>query len=674
MTDTQDLPLTQEDDLAYGQMAAAIRALSIDAIEKAQSGHPGMPLGMADVATVLYRNHIKFDPSWPEWPGRDRFVLSAGHGSMLLYSLLHLTGYARPTMDDIKNFRQMHSPTAGHPEYGECVGIETTTGPLGQGLATAVGMAIAQKKAAQDFGGALFDHHTYVIAGDGCLMEGVSQEAITLAGHLKLAGLIVLWDDNSICIDGDVGLATSEDMIMRFEAAGWHVQRVDGHDAESVDAAIEEAKTSDQPSIIACRTTIGYGAPTKAGTASSHGSPLGESEIAGVREVIGWPHAPFEVPDDVYALWHAAAKRGAEGVPAWKAAFAALPASTQADITRRLSGDLPASFKAEMEAYISGLQAEPVKVATRKASQMALEVANKLVPETVGGSADLTGSNLTKTSGMTPIAPDDFSGRYMHYGIREFGMAAAMNGMALYGTMLPYGGTFMVFTDYARPAMRLSALMKQRVAYVMTHDSIGLGEDGPTHQPIEHLASLRAMPGITVFRPADAVETAECWALALENKGGPSVLSLSRQAIKQSRTVERCGAWSGNKSALGGYTLDDKGGVPEVVIMASGTEVEIAIDAAEQLRAAGRVVRVVSMVSTELFDQQDAAYKEDVLPKASLKVSIEAGSTYGWHRYVADGIAIGIDTFGASAPAEDLYEHFGITAKNIVEQVTARLA
>jgi len=652
-------------------MANAIRALSMDGVQKANSGHPGMPMGMADVATVLFTKFMKFDPANPTWPNRDRFVLSAGHGSMLIYSLLHLTGYERPTLEDLKNFRQLHSPTAGHPEFGECPGVETTTGPLGQGLATSVGMAIAERLSNAEYGDDIADHFTYVLAGDGCLMEGVSQEAISLAGHLKLSKMIVLWDDNSISIDGSTDLSTSEDQAARFEAAGWHVQAVDGHDMEAVEVAIRIAQESDQPSMIACKTTIGFGAPNKQGTSATHGAPLGDEEIAAAREFLGWPHAPFEVPEDIRAAWLEPSANGAKAYAAWKAKFDGLDAYVREDLERRLNKDLPKGFNKAINEYKAQLAAEPVKVATRKASQMALEVVNGVVPETIGGSADLTGSNLTKTSQTEGITADDFSGRYMYYGIREFEMAAAMNGIALYNQHIPYGGTFLVFTDYARPAIRLAALMKQRAIYVMTHDSIGLGEDGPTHQPIEHVASLRAMPNVNVFRPCDAVETAECWALSLQSKETPSVLSLTRQGLAQQRLEHT----EENLCAKGGYILHEAdGGEAKVVLIATGSEVEIAAAARETLQATGVPTRVVSMPCTELFDQQDAVYKAEVLPAGALKASIEALTTYGWERYTGlDGVNIGIDSFGASAPAGDLYKHFGITADALVEAVRAKL-
>jgi transketolase len=658
-------------DTMHNDMANAIRALSMDAIQKANSGHPGMPMGMADVATVLFRNFMRFDPKNPTWPNRDRFVLSAGHGSMLIYSLLYLTGYENPTIEDIKNFRQLHSPTAGHPEFGECPGVETTTGPLGQGLATSVGMAIAERLSNAEYGDDITDHYTYVLAGDGCLMEGVSQEAISLAGHLKLSRMIVLWDDNSISIDGSTDLSTSEDMGMRFEAAGWHVQAVDGHDPEAIEAAIAEAQRSDQPSMIACKTTIGYGSPNKQGTSATHGAPLGDDEIANTRKFLNWPHAPFEIPAAVLGEWRSVGEKGSSLVEEWQDEFAKLDEFVCTDFERRQNKDLPSTFTGAINDYKAQLVAEPVKVATRKASQMALEVINGAVPETIGGSADLTGSNLTKTSQTDGITADDFTGRYMYYGIREFEMAAAMNGMALYGNYIPYGGTFLVFTDYARPAIRLAALMKQRSIYVMTHDSIGLGEDGPTHQPVEHVMSLRTMPNLNVFRPCDAVETAECWALALEAKETPSVLSLTRQGLKQQRLDHT----EENLCAKGGYILHEaSNGTPRVVLIATGSEVEIAAEARETLEADGIAARVVSMPSTELFDAQDDSYKADVLPADALKGSIEAGTTFGWQRYTGlDGVNIGLDSFGASAPADKLYEHFGITATALVEAVKQKL-
>ncbi|WP_281300666.1 MULTISPECIES: transketolase [unclassified Iodidimonas] len=661
------------DTLSPEILANAIRALSMDAVEKANSGHPGMPMGMADVATVLFSKFLRFDPQKPEWPDRDRFVLSAGHGSMLLYSLLHLTGYDRPTLDDLKNFRQLHSPTAGHPEYGELPGIETTTGPLGQGLATAVGMALAERMEAARYPG-LCDHHTYVIAGDGCLMEGVSHEAASLAGHLRLSRLIVLYDDNGISIDGPTSLSFSDDSRARFEAYGWHVSGVDGHDAEAVEAAIAEALADDRPSLIACRTTIGFGSPNKSGKASSHGSPLGADEIALSRAQLGWEHPAFDIPADIRAEWLRIGSRSKALAEAWYQRFDALPADQRAEMERRLCGALPAGFDKAVEDYIDSLIKKPVKVATRKASEMMLEVINEAVPDLIGGSADLSGSNNTKTKGLAIINGDDFAGRYIHYGVREFGMAAAMNGIALHGGFIPYGGTFLVFTDYCRPAIRLSSLMKLRVIYVMTHDSIGLGEDGPTHQPVEHLASLRAMPNLHVFRPADVVETAECWDAALKSGETPSVLSLTRQGLPQLRLEKS----DENLSARGGYILREaKGGTPRAILIATGSEVSLAIEAQERLEAKNIPTRVVSMPCTSLFDAQPEAYRAavlgDELPDV-IRLAVEAASTYGWERYVGrDGVIIGMTGFGASAPASDLFTYFGITTEAVVEAITSRL-
>ena len=651
-------------------MANAIRALAMDAVQQANSGHPGMPMGMADVATVLFSRFLKFDPNRPDWPDRDRFVLSAGHGSMLLYALLYLTGHARPTLDDIRAFRQLGSPCAGHPEFWEAPGIETTTGPLGQGLAMAVGLAMAERLEAARSGPELADHFTYVIAGDGCLMEGVSHEAISLAGHLKLAKLIVLFDDNHISIDGPTDLAVSDDQPARFAAHGWHVQSVDGHDPDAVAAAIEQAQADPRPSMIACRTVIGYGAPNKQGTAATHGAPLGEEEIAAARVELGWEPGPFEIPAPVLDAWRTVGRRGAAASAAWRDRLDALPAAERTAFDRRQRGDLPAELAAAVIAHKQALVAEPKKVATRKASQLALEAINQAVPETIGGSADLTGSNNTKTGTLGIVTADDFAGRYVHYGVREFAMAAAMNGIALHGGFIPYGGTFLVFTDYARPAIRLSALMGQRVIYVMTHDSIGLGEDGPTHQPVEHLMALRAMPRINVFRPADAVETAECWELALAAKDTPSVIALTRQGLEQVRLEHD----DTNRCARGGYVLREASATPAVVLLATGSEVEIAVAARERLEADGVATRVVSLPSWELFDAQDADWRAQVLGGDALRVSIEAGVTLGWERYVgADGISIGMHGFGASAPAAHLYRHFGITADAVVEAVKARL-
>ncbi len=651
-------------------MANAIRALSMDAVQAANSGHPGMPMGMADVATVLFTRFLKYDPKHPDWADRDRFVLSAGHGSMLLYSLLHLTGYDSISMDDIRNFRQLGSPCAGHPEFGHAAGIETTTGPLGQGIATAVGMALAERLQAARFGDDIVDHYTYALAGDGCLMEGISQEAISLAGHLKLNRLIVLWDDNRITIDGPVDLSSSEDQAARFRAAGWNTLAVDGHDQDAVAEAIRMAKTSDRPTMIACRTIIGYGAPNVQGTSATHGAALGDKEVAAAREHMGWTSPPFEIPGEVMSAWRAAGERGASAFQAWQGRLAGIEAGKRAEFERRQRGELPQGLDAAIKEYIASLIAKPSSVATRKASEMALEVINAVVPETIGGSADLTGSNNTKTKGQGVVKPGDFAGSFIHYGIREHGMAAAMNGIALHGGLIPYSGTFMVFTDYCRPAIRLSALMALRVIYVMTHDSIGLGEDGPTHQPVEHLASLRAMPNIDVMRPADVVETAECWQIALESAHTPSILALSRQNLPQQRlTVE-----NENLCAKGAYELLPADGAARVTLFASGSEVAIAADARTQLQAEGIPTRVVSVPCFELFDRQPAAYQKLVLGEGTARVAVEAGVRQGWERFVgADGGFVGMSGFGASAPIKALYEHFGITADRVAAEAKARL-
>lgn len=639
-------------------MANAIRALSMDAVEAAKSGHPGMPMGMADVATVLFTRFLAYDPADPAWPDRDRFVLSAGHGSMLLYSLLHLTGYADMTMDELRRFRQLGSRTAGHPEFGHAGGIETTTGPLGQGLATAVGMAIAERHLNAAFGDELVDHRTYVVAGDGCLMEGISHEAISLAGHLKLGRLIVLFDDNEISIDGRTGLSVSDDQQARFRASGWDVQAVDGHDPDAVAAAIERAQATDTPSLIACRTQIAYGAPTKAGTAAAHGSPLGAGEIAGARERLGWTAAPFEVPADILAAWRDAGRRAAGRAEAWRKRHAA--AAGRAEFDRRIAGEAPAALAPAFAEYKAALIATPPKVATRQASGSTLDMLAGVMPELVGGSADLTPSNNTKAKGQTPLAPGSYGGTYIHYGVREFGMAAAMNGLALHGGIVPYGGTFLVFTDYARPAIRLSALMGARVIYVMTHDSIGLGEDGPTHQPVEHLAALRSIPNLHVFRPADAVETAECWELALAARSTPSVIALTRQgvpALRQEATT--------NRSARGAYVLAEADGARAVTLLATGSEVGLAMEARKLLAADGIAAAVVSMPAFDLFEAQDAAYRAEVLGSAP-RIAVEAAVRFGWDRWLGErGAFVGMPGFGASAPAGDLFRHFGITAEAV---------
>ncbi len=647
------------------QMANAIRALSMDAVQAANSGHPGMPMGMADVASVLYAHHLKFDPARPDWADRDRFILSAGHGSMLIYSLLHLTGYAAPTMEDIRNFRQLGSPCAGHPENFLLEGVECTTGPLGQGVAMAVGMAMAERHLNSVFGDDLVDHRTWVIAGDGCLMEGINHEAIGLAGHLHLGRLNVLWDDNRITIDGSTDLSTSEDIKARYAATGWHVVECDGHDYLDIDRAIEEAKASARPSLIACQTVIGKGAPTKQGTSATHGAPLGPAEITAAREALGWTAEPFVIPDDILADWRSTGDRGRDASAAWAARLDL--SDHAAEFQRRMAGDLPTN--SAIDNHIASLLESPQEIATRKASEIALAAINPAVPDTIGGSADLTGSNNTKAGDIGAFSADDYSGRYVYYGIREFGMAAAMNGMALHGGVIPYGGTFLVFTDYARGAIRLSALQQTRVIYVMTHDSIGLGEDGPTHQPIEHLASLRAMPNLLVLRPCDAVETAACWDIALRSAETPSVLVLSRQNLPQVLGKDHV-----VQVERGGYRLKSADAARRVVLLASGSEVSLALECARHLEADGIGADVVSMVCTELFDQQSAVYQADTLPDDALIVSIEAGSTFGWQRYTGrTGINIGIDSFGASAPAPDLFAHFGFTADAIIPKIMNKL-
>jgi len=653
-------------------MANAIRALSMDGVQAANSGHPGMPMGMADVASVLFANHLRFDPARPDWADRDRFVLSAGHGSMLIYSLLHLSGYAHPTMDEIRNFRQLGSPCAGHPENFLLEGVECTTGPLGQGLAMAVGMAMAERHLNAGFGDDLVDHRTWVIAGDGCLMEGINHEAIGLAGHLKLGRLNVLWDDNAITIDGGTDLSTSEDIKARYVATGWHVVSCDGHDFADIDRALNEAKADPRPSLVACKTVIGKGAPNKQGTSATHGAPLGADEIEAARGVLGWDSPPFEVPGEILAGWRATGEAGSEAHGAWAQRLAASPKRTEFE--SQMAGVADKASIA-IESHIRALAADPQKVATRKASEMALGPLTEALPQMVGGSADLTGSNNTKTPSTLPMSADDYSGRYVYYGIREFGMAAAMNGMALHGGIVPYGGTFLIFSDYCRNAIRLSALQKTQAIYVMTHDSIGLGEDGPTHQPVEQVMSLRLVPNLNTFRPCDTIETAECWAHALSTPETPSVLALSRQGLPQLRG-EGDENWTsaGNRSAKGGYRLRGASATRKVVILASGSEVALAMECADQLEQSGIGTDVVSMVCTELFDAQDDAHKADILPADALIVSIEAGATLGWERYTGnDGLNIGIDTFGASAPAGDLFAHYGFTADAIVPKIQNKL-
>jgi transketolase len=646
--------------VSHDEMANAIRALAMDAVEAAKCGHPGMPMGMADVATVLFTGFLKIDPSAPDWPDRDRFVLSAGHGSMLQYALHYLMGYADMDIDQIRAFRQLGSRTAGHPEFGHALGIETTTGPLGQGLATAVGMALTERLMNARYGDDLVDHHTYVIAGDGCLMEGVSHEAIDLAGHLGLSKLVVLWDDNRISIDGPTSLSTSMDQLGRFKAAGWRTLAIDGHDPSAITQALAEARAeTSRPTMIACRTTIGFGAPTRAGTAKAHGEALGAVEIAGAREKLGWPHPPFVIPQPILDAWCAAGARGAAARQDWQSRLAMSPQGGAFTVQART--ELSPQVAEQLSAFKAELSATAPKIATRKASEMALAVINAATNLTLGGSADLTHSNFTITSGMGSVSRTDFAGRYIHYGIREHGMAAAMNGIALHGGFIPYGGTFMTFTDYARGAMRLSALMGIRVIYVMTHDSIGLGEDGPTHQPIEHLAILRATPNMDVFRPADAVETAECWLAALESVHTPSVLSLSRQNLPTLRTT----ADAGNLSAKGAYVLRETDGARAVTLLATGSEVEIAVRAAEMLAGDGVAAAVVSMPCWERFEAQDDAYRAKVLGAAP-RVAVEAAARLGWDRWIGErGAFIGMTGFGASAPAPQLYEHFGITAEAV---------
>jgi len=643
-------------------LANAIRALAMDAVQAADSGHPGMPMGMADAATVLWTEYLKHDPADPAWPDRDRFVLSAGHGSMLLYALLHLTGYARPTMEEIRGFRQLNSPCAGHPENFLLEAVEATTGPLGQGFGMAVGMAIAERHLNAVFGDGLVDHRTWVIASDGDLMEGVNHEAAGLAGHLRLGRLNVLWDDNSITIDGSTALSTSEDVVARYRAYGWHAVRCDGLDPDDVRRALDAAIADPRPSLIACRTIIGFGAPNKQGTAATHGAALGAEEVAAARAELVWEHAPFELPEPILGAWRSAGAARRADREAWRGR---LEANRQRDeYLRRVEGGLPDGFS--LGDHVAGLIAAPQKAATRKASELALAAINARIPETVGGSADLTGSNNTRTKSLKPLTREDYSGRYIFYGIREFGMAAAMNGMALHGGIIPYGGTFLIFSDYCRPAIRLSALQQVRVVYVMTHDSIGLGEDGPTHQPIEQLAGLRAMPNLDVYRPADAVETAECWELALARKEGPSLLALTRQSVPQVRTE----AADENRCGRGGYRLRAASARRRAVLIATGSEVHVALAVADRLEAQGIGADVVSMPCWSRFDVQDAAYRNDILPEGVFLVSIEAGATLGWERYTGRrGLNIGIDRFGASAPAEDVFGRFGFTAEAIAPRI-----
>jgi len=646
-------------EATHQDMANAIRALAMDAVQKADSGHPGMPMGMADVATVLFTRFLKFDAVHPDWPDRDRFVLSAGHGAMLLYALLFLTGVPKMTLDELKRFRQLHSRTPGHPEYGHSPGIEATTGPLGQGLGNAVGMALAERLLNKRYGDEIVDHYTYVLAGDGCLMEGISQEAVSLAGHLKLGRLIVLFDDNQISIDGPTSLSVSDDQIERFRASGWHTAKVNGHDPEAVALAVANAKSAtDQPSLIACRTVIGYGAPNKQGTAATHGSPLGEEEIKGAREKLGWHHAPFEVPKPILMSWRAIGTRNATAFERWQAAFKRLDPAGRAHIIDPIDKDVRGQIAAAVKTLKSDFSRGAAKLATRQSSQKVLEKLVPIVPGLIGGSADLTGSNGTLTKLQTIVKPGDFSGNYVHYGVREHGMAAAMNGLALHGGIVPYGGTFLVFSDYCRPSIRLSAVMGKRVIYVMTHDSIGLGEDGPTHQPVEQLAALRAMPNINVLRPADSVECAECWELALGTEATPSIVALTRQRLPLLRTAHT----NENLSARGAYVLVEAKGRRDVTLIATGSEVSLAVAAAKTLQGEGIEAAVVSMPCWELFAGQDQGYQDAVLGTAP-RVGVEAAVDFGWQKWLGPrGIFIGMHGFGASAPSEELYKHFGITA------------
>jgi len=654
----------------HRRLANAIRALAMDAVDKANSGHPGLPMGAADIATVLFTRYLKFDPKAPNWSDRDRFVLSAGHGSMLLYALLYLTGYDSVSLDDIKKFRQLHSTTPGHPENFITAGVETTTGPLGQGIATSVGMALAERMLAAEYGDDLVSHHTYVLASDGDLMEGVSQEAIALAGHLRLSKLIVFHDDNGISIDGPLSLADSVDQVKRFEAAGWNAMRIDGHDPEAIAAAIDQAQKSDRPTLIACRTVIGFGSPNRAGTSKAHGEPLGATELAAAKAQLGWEYGPFEVPDDILNAWRAAGARNNAVHQAWTARFAAQPEARRAEFERRVNHIVPAGFDTAIDGLKRNLIANPQTVATRKASEIALDAITVAVPELILGSADLTPSNNTKTKNLKEISPGDFAGRYIHYGIREHGMAAAMNGMALHGGFRPAGATFFVFTDYCRPSIRIAALSGIPAIYVMTHDSIGLGEDGPTHQPVEHLASLRAMPNLAVFRPADTVETAEAWQIAINRTSGPTLLALSRQNLPQVRHdhVQE------NLSAAGAYELAPaEGGKAEATIFASGSEVELALAAREQLKAQGVAARVVSVPSLDVFLEQPEDVRKAVIGDAPVRVAVEAGVRFGWDAVIGEnGGFVGMSSFGASAPYKEVYKNFGVTAEAVVDAVLKR--
>ena len=660
----------------HWEKATAIRMLSIDAVQKANSGHPGMPMGMADVCTVLFNNHLKFDPNDPDWPDRDRFILSAGHGSMLLYSILYLTGYKDISLDDIKNFRQIGSKTAGHPEFGHIKGIETTTGPLGQGLATGVGMAIAELILRKKWGENLVNHKTYVLAGDGCLMEGISQEAITLAGKHELSNLIILWDNNGITIDGEVYKSCVTNQIDRFKSSNWSTFECDGHNPNEIDDVIAKAKKSNKPSFISCKTLIGFGSPNKAGTASAHGSPLGEEEIKLIRKIFEWKYEPFHLPEETKKAWRNLGKRNAVLKEQWLNKLNSTPENKKKSFIQSLSGDVPNSLKNKFNRFKKTIISDQPTIATRKSSELSLVVVNKNIPFTIGGSADLTGSNNTLTPELGIFSPENQNGRYIHYGIREHAMAAAMNGISLHGGLIPYGGTFLAFTDYARGAIRLSSLMKIRVIYVMTHDSIGLGEDGPTHQPVEHLAMLRATPNMFVFRPADTVETAETWEIALENKKTPSTIALSRQNLPTVRKKYS----AKNLTNYGAYIISEATLLKKVVLVASGSEVSIALSTQKKLENDGIGTRVVSMPCWELFEKQDAKYQKKVLTSNCLIVGIEAASPMGWDKWLhagwrknKDNFFVGMNDFGASAPAGDLYEHFGITTDNIIQKVKEKL-
>ncbi|WP_292045891.1 MULTISPECIES: transketolase [unclassified Brevundimonas] len=663
MTDAKSAPKATPE-----QMANAIRVLAMDGVEKAKSGHPGMPMGMADVATVLFSKFLKFDASRPDWADRDRFILSAGHGSMLIYALLHLTGYKAATKEELSNFRQWGSKTAGHPEYGHMPGVEVTTGPLGQGLATSIGFAMAERHLAAKYGDDLVDHRTWVVAGDGCLMEGVSQEAIALAGRYKLNKLTVLWDDNEITIDGKVSLSDAVDQKARFKAAGWAVKAVDGHDMKAIKSAMQWAIRQDKPVLLACKTKIGKGAATMEGSHKTHGAALGAAEIAATRLGLAWDHDPFEMPETILSAWHKVGRRGSKDRKKWEARLAA--SSQAADFTRAMKGDLPEAAFDALNAKIAELIETKPAQATRQSSGAALDELFAAIPELVGGSADLTGSNNTFVKGTPILDAPTYEGRYVNWGIREFGMAAAMNGLALHGGVIPYGGTFMVFSDYSRPAIRLGALMGVRAIHVLTHDSIGLGEDGPTHQPVEHLAALRAIPNLLVFRPADTIEAMECWQIALQTKTAPSALALSRQKTPAVRTV----AASENLSAKGAYEIKAANGEAKVTLFGTGTELALALEAASVLEAEGTPTRVVSVPSFELFEQQDAAYQAAVIGRGTVRVAVEAAIKQGWERFIGeDGAFIGMSSFGASAPAEVLYEKFGITSDAVVAAVKARL-